>query len=171
MANEIVESLNYFGANWSVRIKTFLLQSPLFAISLAARRFDSHLARILQGDEITFQEALALASIFFEEPRHIKPSQLAEALSVTRGNLSHCVSSLQAKGLVRRQVVPDDGRALHVVLTQAGRACAMRIIRKLDRLQKDFETNIGPKKLEAALVTVQAVEEICAYACRLDPAA
>ena len=40
---------------------------------------------------------MVLAAIFFEKRGQIKP-QLAEAFQTTRSNVSHCISSLEAKG-------------------------------------------------------------------------
>ncbi len=145
-----------------MRIETFLRQSPLFAVRRASRAFDRDLARILQTREITFQEALVLVSLLFEEPKAIKPSELAETLSTTRGNVSHCVSSLEAKGLVRRRIDPADARAFHVLLKPAGRSQAMRVVRILDRLQKDFERQIRASDLDTALSVIQKLEQICA---------
>ena len=65
------------------------------------RRMEASLNAILREEGLTFFEALMLAAIFFEKKGGIKPSDLAETFQTTRGNVSHCVSSLEAKGLVR----------------------------------------------------------------------
>jgi DNA-binding MarR family transcriptional regulator len=109
-------------------------------------------------------EALALVAIFFEDPRGVKPSQLSEAMSTTRGNISHCISSLEAKGLIRRKVDADDARSFQLFLKPQGRVEAMRVIRALDRLQRDFEKSLGAPKLAAACGTIQKAEQICASA-------
>ncbi len=93
-----------------MRIDAFLRESPMFAVNRAARRFESLAARVLAADDLGFLEALVLAALFFEAPRQVKPSQLAETFSTTRGNLSHCISSLEAKGLLAAQNRPC-GRA------------------------------------------------------------
>jgi len=89
-----------------MRIDAFLKESPMFAVNRAARRFDSLATRALAADRLGFLEALVLTALFFEAPRPVKPSQLAETFSTTRGNLSHCVSSLEAKGLLSRKIDP-----------------------------------------------------------------
>jgi DNA-binding MarR family transcriptional regulator len=83
-----------------MRIDAFLQQSPMFAVNRAARRFESLTAHVLAEDSLGFLEGLILAAIFFEAPRLVKPSQLAETFSTTRGNVSHSVSSLEGKGLL-----------------------------------------------------------------------
>jgi DNA-binding MarR family transcriptional regulator len=62
---------------------------------------------------------LVLAAIFFEKKGGVKPSYLAETLQTTRGNVSHCISSLEAKGLLRRRIDAEDARALELVLEPA----------------------------------------------------
>ena len=68
-----------------MRIETFLKQSPMFCVTLAARRFDALTARLLEADGLNFLEALILATLFFESPAAVKPSQLAETFGTTRG--------------------------------------------------------------------------------------
>lgn len=145
-----------------MRIETFLEQSPLFEVSRASRKLEGHLARILQAENITFLEALVLISIFFEEPNPAKPSQLATTFSTTRGNVSHCISSLEAKGFLRRRIDPEDARGFLLLLKPLGRRCAMQAIRTLDQMQKQFEKKIGIAELEAALSAIKHVEKICA---------
>ena len=48
-----------------MRIETFLRQSPVFAINLAARRFDAHAGKVLAADGLSLSEGLILAALFF----------------------------------------------------------------------------------------------------------
>src|ERR1700732_2885560 len=115
-----------------MRIEAFLRQSPVFQASRIARRMVASLNAILREEELTFFEALILAAIFFEKKGGIKPSDLAESFQTTRGNVSHCISSLEAKGLVRRRIDPEDARAFQLVLQGAGRKLAVRVVGTLD---------------------------------------
>ena len=71
-----------------------------------------------------FWKGWRLAAIFFEVPRPVKPSQLADAFGTTRGNVSHCVSSLEAKGLLLRKIDPEDARACKAYTEAAGKRSA-----------------------------------------------
>ncbi len=82
-----------------MRIESFLQQSPVFQASRTARRMEASLNAILRDEGLTFFESLVLAAIFFEKKGGIKPSALAETFQTTRGNVSHCISSLEAKGI------------------------------------------------------------------------
>jgi len=141
-----------------MRIDVFLRESPMFAVNRAARRFESLTSRVLAADNLGFLEALVLAALFFEAPRQVKPSQLAETFSTTRGNLSHCVSSLEAKGFLQRKIDPCDARAYLLSLKPQGKRCALRVIATLDRLQKDFETEIGKTALVDLLRSLHKLE-------------
>ncbi|WP_263367940.1 MarR family winged helix-turn-helix transcriptional regulator [Edaphobacter bradus] len=122
---------------------------------------EASLNAILRQEELTFFESLTLAAIFFEQTGEIKPSNLAETFQTTRGNVSHCISSLEAKGLVKRKIDPDDARALKLVLSSTGRKRAVRVAGILDRMQSRLEEAIGEVKLEEMLARMSAVEEHC----------
>jgi DNA-binding MarR family transcriptional regulator len=142
-----------------MRIETFLKQSPMFCIALAARRFDTLTTRLLEADGLNFLEALILSTLFFEAPAVVKPSQLAETFGTTRGNMSHCISSLEAKGLVQRKIDPQDGRAYHLALKPQGRKAAIRVIGALDKVQREFENRVGKDALQSALCVVRSLAD------------
>lgn len=143
-----------------MRIDAFLHQSPMFAVNRAARRFESLAARALAADELGFLEGLVLAALFFEAPRQVKPSQLAETFATTRGNVSHCVSSLEGKGLLQRRIDPEDARAYLLTLKPQGKKCAVRVIGAFDRLQKEFESEIGKAALAEMLKALHRLESL-----------
>ena len=148
-----------------MRIDSFLQQSPIFQTGRAARRLETSLNLILRDEDLTFFESLVLAAVFFEK-KGVKPSALAETFQTTRSNVSHCVSSLEAKGLVRRRIDPDDARALQLILLPAGRKRAARVAGILDRMQRQVEQTVGVARLETLLKQMEAVEELCAELAR-----
>jgi len=143
-----------------MRIDAFLRESPMFAVSRAARRFEVLAAEALREDDLGFLEGLTLAAVFFETPKTIKPSQLADAFGMTRGNISHCVSSLEAKGLLQRRIDPEDARAYQLALKPPGKRSAVRVIAALDRLQRQFETEVGRSPLADMLRTLRNLEQL-----------
>jgi DNA-binding MarR family transcriptional regulator len=144
-----------------MRIDTFLEQSPVFAVNRAARRFESMTTRLLANDNLSFLEGLILAAVFFESPQQIKPSHLAVTLGTTRGNISHCVSSLESKGLLQRSIDPEDARAYLLTLKAAGKRCAMRVIAAFDQLQKQCELAGGKAALSEMQKTLRKLEALC----------
>lgn len=130
----------------------------MFAVKRAARRFDALAAAAFAADELGFTEGLVLAATFFEAPRPIRPSQLAEAFGTTRGNVSHAVSSLESKGLIQRKIDPDDARGYLLMLKPAGKKSALRVIAAFDRMQRAFEQKVGKAALADALGVILALE-------------
>ena len=130
----------------------------MFAVNRAARRFESLAAKVLAPDGLSFLEGLVLAALFFEAPRLVKPSQLADTFGTTRGNVSHCISSLEAKGLLQRKIDPGDARAYHLSLKPQGKKCALRVISAFDTLQKEFEDEVGKTVLRDMLTAIRKLE-------------
>lgn len=147
--------LNYLLA---MRIDAFLHESPMFTVTRTARRFEALAARVLADDSLGFLEALVLAGLFFEAPRQVKPSELAATFGTTRGSVSHCITSLEAKGLVQRKIDPEDARAYLLTLKPQGKRCALRVIAALDRLQKGFEDEIGKAALGEMLRAMRRLD-------------
>ncbi len=142
-----------------MRIDAFLQESPMFAVGRAARQFEALSSRMLAADDLNFLEGLVLAALFFEAPRSVKPSQLAETFGTTRGNISHCVSSLEARGYLQRKIDPEDARAYLLSLLPQGKKCALRVIAAFDGLQKEFEKETGKAALGEMLRTLRKLEK------------
>jgi DNA-binding MarR family transcriptional regulator len=143
-----------------MRIESFLQQSPVFQASRVARRMEASLNAVLRHEELTLAESLMLAAIFLEKKR-VRPSELARTFETTRGNVSHCISSLEAKRLVRRRIDPEDARGFLLELEPAGKKRAARVAGILDRMQSQIEGEIGATKLETMLKQMDAVEQLC----------
>ena len=147
-----------------MRIEAFLRQSPIVQTSRMARRMEASLNQVLKGEEVTAFEALVLAAIFLERRGQIKPSALAETFETTRSNVSHCISSLEAKGLVQRKIDPEDARAVQLVLRPSEKKKAARVVGILDRMQRQLEDEIGSAKLEETIQQISEVEALCSQA-------
>jgi DNA-binding MarR family transcriptional regulator len=132
----------------------------MFAVKRAARHFDRVAAEAFAEDGLGFMEGLVLAAIFFEAPRPIKPSDLAETFSTTRGNVSHAISSLEAKGMVQRKIDPSDARVFLLTLKPSGRKCALRVIAAFDKMQREFEQSVGRAALTNALEVICVLESL-----------
>jgi len=122
---------------------------------------EASLNLVLKGEEVTAFEALVLAALLFEKRGAINPSALAQAFETTRSNVSHCLSSLEARGLVRRKIDPEDARAVQLVLRPQGKRQAARVVGIMDQMQRQLERGIGAAKLEAMIRQMGEVEELC----------
>lgn len=129
----------------------------MFVVKRAARRCDTVASEEFAADNLGFMEGLVLAAIFFEAPRPIKPSQLAETFDISRSNVSHVISSLETKGLVQRKIDPADARGYLLTLKPHGKKCAVRIIAAFDKMQHGFEQQVGRNALANALQVIRAL--------------
>lgn len=75
--------------------------------------------------------------------------------------MSHCVSSLEAKGLLQRKIDPEDARAYQLTLKPQGKKCAVRVIGIFDKLQKEFEREVGKTALDETLKNLRKLETLC----------
>lgn len=132
----------------------------MFAVSRAARRFEALTAKVLAEDKLSLLEGLVLAALFFEAPEQVNPSQLAETFVTSRGNVSHCISSLEAKGMLQRKIDPTDARGTLLSLKPTGKRCAVRVIGAFDKLQNDFEQEIGKADLRNLLRDLLRLEQL-----------
>ena len=141
-----------------MRIEAYLRESPMVSVKGAARHFDALAAKAFSVDDLGFTEGLVLAAIFLEAPQQARPSHLADTLGTTRGNVSHAVSSLEAKGLVHRKIDSLDARGYLLTLKPAGKKCAVRVVGAFDRMQRNFERQVGKENLANALRIIHALQ-------------
>ena len=84
-------------------------------------RFPALLDAQLQKDAgISHFEYMVLSSLSEAPGRALRMSELAAMASGSLSRLSHVVSRLEAKGWVRREPCPGDGRFINAVLTDPG---------------------------------------------------
>jgi DNA-binding MarR family transcriptional regulator len=91
---------------------------PFVALLL---RLPAALDTRLQKDAgITQFDYLVLSGLSEAPDRTLRMSELAAMASGSLSRLSHVVSRLEARGWVRREPCPGDGRFINAVLTDAG---------------------------------------------------
>jgi DNA-binding MarR family transcriptional regulator len=85
------------------------------------------LHRELQSDAgLSLPDFDVLVQLTDSAEGRVRVSDLARALHWERSRLSHHVTRMERRGLVRRQECPQDGRGAFVVLTAQGRATIER---------------------------------------------
>jgi DNA-binding MarR family transcriptional regulator len=91
---------------------------PFIALLL---RLPAALDAQLQRDAgITNFDYLVLSGLSESPGRTLRMSELAAIANSSLSRLSHVVSRLEAKGWVRREPCPGDGRFINAVLTEPG---------------------------------------------------
>ncbi len=113
-------------------------------------RMADELAR--SGHDLTFSQYITLKKL---ADGTAGASDLARAAELNPGAMTRLLDKLEAKGLLSREADPDDRRALHIRLTDAGRAiwrdidqCGMRVRDTALGGLSDSERNILTALLE-----------------------
>lgn len=143
-----------------MKIDKFLAESPVFTLVKAARKVETNLNHALKSESLAFFPGLLLIAVFFEETGQVSPSQLATSFSTTRGNVSHGLSTLEARGFVKRQLDADDARVLRISIRPEGRRCAMRLMKCFNTLEDTIEQDLGKARVRATIDAIARVEQI-----------
>lgn len=100
--------------------------------------------RLMEENGVSVTEWVALRQIF--ETGSASPGELIAALGMTKGAVSKVIDRLQAKGLVQREVVQEDGRAQKIGLTRRGVALVPRLAMLADQNDEAFFGHLSTGK-------------------------
>lgn len=91
------------------------------------RLLEVSLDRDLQAHGVSLTEYEILSMLSEQEGRCLRMSELAGLVVQSRSRLTHTATRLSGRGLVERRPVPDDGRGVLLVLTDAGHALVQEL--------------------------------------------
>jgi DNA-binding MarR family transcriptional regulator len=77
-------------------------------------------AQLERDADLNYFEYLVMAMLSEQETRTLRMSQLAALTNASLSRLSHVAKRLEARGFLRRDPDPDDGRFTRAVLSDAG---------------------------------------------------
>jgi DNA-binding MarR family transcriptional regulator len=94
-----------------------------------------------------------------EAPEHrLRMTDLADATSQSRSRLSHQVSRMEKRGLVRRDDCEGDKRGTFAVLTEAGFEAIERVApQHVESVRRHFVDQLTPHQLEEIRAAFQPV--------------
>jgi DNA-binding MarR family transcriptional regulator len=94
-----------------------------------------------------------------EAPEHrLRMTELADATSQSRSRLSHQVSRMEKRGLVRRDDCEGDKRGTFAVLTEAGFEAIERVApQHVESVRRHFVDQLTPDQLEEIRAAFQPV--------------
>jgi len=86
-------------------------------------QLDAHLARHLQGhSELSLADFAVLVALTDVPEGRRRVLELGRGLQWEKSRLSHHLTRMQKRGLIRREECPSDGRGAFAVVTDAGRS-------------------------------------------------
>ncbi|SDM29695.1 MarR family winged helix-turn-helix transcriptional regulator [Allokutzneria albata] len=127
-------------------------------VLLLAGDLDAATRRELPEFELTTAEFDVLVGLRRSgAPYRLKPSELGRSLLLSSGGTSNIITRLTARGLVRRESDPDDGRGTLIVLTDAGKELAERAVLANSAAHAEVFAALPEATLRAATAALREV--------------
>jgi DNA-binding MarR family transcriptional regulator len=141
---------------WLTEEEQLAWRVTLHAHMLLLRQLDIDLRN--DGLSLNDYEILAFLS---EAPGHrMRMTELAEATCQTRSRLSHQISRMEDRDLVRREEYPADKRGMVAVLTQAGMDTIIRVApHHVESARRHFIDQLSPEQLKDVRLIFEPVVE------------
>jgi DNA-binding MarR family transcriptional regulator len=115
------------------------------------------LARDLGDLDLTSSETNVLAVLADGHPRAV--GMLAAATATRSTTLTNVLDRLVVRGLVVREVDPEDRRSFVVVLTDSGRETAAAVDAAVQRLERAALSLVGQRELAGFQAVLEALME------------
>ncbi len=129
----------------------------LYRLGRLAATAGTMVVRLCEGRYgITRREWRALAWLGREDG--VLSSQLAERIQLDRARTSRAVTSLEAKGLLRRDPGEADRREVRLTLTAAGRALHEELMPQVRAINRALLAPLGPAQAQALDDTLQRLQ-------------
>jgi DNA-binding MarR family transcriptional regulator len=101
-----------------------------------------------------------LITLYNAPDGHLRMTDLANATMLSSGGLTRLIGRLERRGLVRRDVDPDDRRAFHASLTPAGHEKLTQARKPHDAvIQRELGDRLSPQELTLLENTLTKVLE------------
>jgi MarR family transcriptional regulator, 2-MHQ and catechol-resistance regulon repressor len=85
--------------------------------------------------------------------------QIAKSILITSGSMTYVIDKLEQKGLLKRTACPDDRRAIHVILTDAGIDLMNKIMPKHQELIDDMFGSLNHDEAETMVKLLKKVSK------------
>ncbi|MDD6175225.1 MAG: MarR family winged helix-turn-helix transcriptional regulator [Firmicutes bacterium] len=100
-------------------------------------------------------EPKILYHLYFRQDQEVNPSELSEALGVTRARITSILSSLRAKGLIRMHVSERDRRRMVVELSEQGRDKVEQECAQIEERMQRLRSGLGDEKARLLLLLLE----------------
>jgi DNA-binding MarR family transcriptional regulator len=116
------------------------------------------LERELDPHGLSFADYEILALLSEAPGNRLRMTDLADAASQSRSRLSHQISRMETRGLVRRDDCEGDKRGTFAVLTAEGMATIERVAPyHVDSVRRHFIDRLTPRQLEEIRTAFQPI--------------
>lgn len=92
--------------------------------------------------------------------KQLKPSQLAEVIGWDIARVSHQVSRMEAKGLIKRHQCPEDARSYLLQMSKKGEALIEKAFPlQMQEVNRLFITALTPEQLKSLIEISKSIED------------
>jgi DNA-binding MarR family transcriptional regulator len=84
-------------------------------------------------------------------------SKLGQKLFLEKSTMTGAIDRMEAEGLVERQTVETDRRALRIYLTPKGKKHTENLLRIIDRAYADLRSDLAPEEIIAAVKVTKSI--------------
>jgi DNA-binding MarR family transcriptional regulator len=131
-------------------------RTTLYTFMLLRRQLD----RDLRPDGLSLQDYDILVVLSEAPDQRLRMTDLADASVQSRSRLSHQITRMEARDLIRREECEGDKRGTWAVLTELGRDTIERVApRHVDSVRRHFLDRMTSAQLEDMRITCAPIEE------------
>ncbi|MGE5683291.1 MAG: MarR family winged helix-turn-helix transcriptional regulator [Bacillota bacterium] len=94
---------------------------------------------------------------FFRSSNSLNVKELVKLMNLTPGRITHIITSLEAKGLITREIDPDDRRGIVVILTEQSLPLIKSLNENHVRLHTEVLSGMEAEKIPSV---ISAMEEL-----------
>lgn len=131
-----------------LKLEKFINESATISLIFNGLRLQKEFNSALKEYDLTLNHALIMLSIFFEPEKSIRSNEITALIPMTKGNISHCTSSLEQKKLISRKTIPNDLRGFEFGLTAKGQKQCISLIKFFDKVESDCDKKFSAQKLK-----------------------
>ena len=129
-----------------------------YMLTVAQHEVFQHLATMLEVYDITPGQYGILNYLW--ENQHGTPKELAQALALETSTISGVLDRMQKKGLIDRQIAPNDRRSILVVPTQEGEAIKDGVLEIVEELNREVLKDISPEEKDTLFSCLRRIGHI-----------
>ncbi|MDP4173406.1 MAG: MarR family transcriptional regulator [Bacteroidota bacterium] len=94
---------------------------------------------------------------FFRNSNSLNVKELVKLMNLTPGRITHIITSLESKGLITREIDPDDRRGIIVLLTESSLPLIKNLNENHIRLHSEILSHMEAERIPSV---ISAMEEL-----------
>jgi DNA-binding MarR family transcriptional regulator len=121
----------------------------IYLLSIAQQALKDHTNKTIadKGGKVTLAQAAILFLLRKQDGRYM--SEMGQLIGVDNSAMTRLVDRLEKAGLVKRQIDPENRRAISILLTPAGREEAVGALTVIKSINEEIKKDYSPAEVDA----------------------